>query len=356
DLDEFKKEIESKKNCKFQAKCILIAQILLNEELIVEYHPSFMEGLEFDTFFQSNQITLEVQGAHRTSWYKDVKKLEDVVNRDQNKDVYVKITEFFYLSLVIHFFNMGTITDMGSKGSFRIQIENMNGSISVESKFDEIRARIEQELRGKDSGIVKINFPAGELGNLKAREDIHNSFNAERIGDNLFIKYNSGGKEYIHRKLANSLENQNQNWWTSVNTICVVRNRDLRPDVGVWFRKPTNTQRFKPLIYSCPPPDVWIEDRNHALDNINWLQQNTTGIEFVAIGLPSGVTSFRSNPEPEMIMVHATSQLTRPTRAPYTCHWDLNFNEIWYEMDWNQFITLRCGLTINFNVVLEELL
>ena len=76
----------------------------------------------------------------------------------------------------------------------------------------------------------------------------------------------------------------------------------------------------------------------------------------MAIGLPSGVTSFRSNPEPEMIMVHATSQLTRPARAPYTCHWDLNFNEIWYKMDWNQFITLRCGLTINFNVVLEELL
>ncbi|RHZ44890.1 hypothetical protein Glove_707g48 [Diversispora epigaea] len=77
-LDELKKELESKKNRKFQEKCILITQIL-NEEPVVEYRPSFMEGLELDAFFQSNRIALEVQGAqhrlHHTSWYKDVKKL-----------------------------------------------------------------------------------------------------------------------------------------------------------------------------------------------------------------------------------------------------------------------------------------
>ncbi|CAG8814974.1 135_t:CDS:1, partial [Gigaspora margarita] len=89
DLDEFKKELESKKNRKFQEKCILITQILLNEEPIVEYRPPFMEGLELDAFFRSNRIALEVQGAqhrlHNTSWYKDVKKLEDIVNRDRKK-------------------------------------------------------------------------------------------------------------------------------------------------------------------------------------------------------------------------------------------------------------------------------
>ncbi|RHZ50409.1 hypothetical protein Glove_499g45 [Diversispora epigaea] len=71
-----------------------IAQILLNEEPIVEYCPSFLNGLELDAFFQKCQIALEVQGSqHRlnsTSWYKDVKKLESVVT-------YVKITEFFFL-------------------------------------------------------------------------------------------------------------------------------------------------------------------------------------------------------------------------------------------------------------------
>jgi hypothetical protein len=45
-----------------------------------------MQGLELDAFFQKYQITLEVQGAqhrlHNTSWYKDVKKLEDIVDHD----------------------------------------------------------------------------------------------------------------------------------------------------------------------------------------------------------------------------------------------------------------------------------
>ncbi|KAF0465229.1 uvr/rep helicase [Gigaspora margarita] len=94
-IDELKKELEFKKNRKFQEKCILIAQILLNEEPIVEYRPSFMEGLELDAFFQRHRITLEVQGAqhrhHHTSWYKDIKKLEDIVNRDRKNDAYVKI-------------------------------------------------------------------------------------------------------------------------------------------------------------------------------------------------------------------------------------------------------------------------
>jgi chromosome segregation ATPase len=42
DIDEHKKELESKKNRKFQEKCILIAQVLLGEEPVVEYRPSFM--------------------------------------------------------------------------------------------------------------------------------------------------------------------------------------------------------------------------------------------------------------------------------------------------------------------------
>ncbi|CAG8661206.1 5202_t:CDS:2, partial [Racocetra fulgida] len=89
DLDEFKKELESKKNCKFQEKCILIAQVLLGEKPIIEYRPPFLNGLELDAFFQKYQIALEVQGAqhrfHNTSWYKDIKKLEDIVNRDRLK-------------------------------------------------------------------------------------------------------------------------------------------------------------------------------------------------------------------------------------------------------------------------------
>ncbi|CAB4429476.1 unnamed protein product [Rhizophagus irregularis] len=44
-----------------------------------------MQGLELDAFFQKYRIALEVQGAHSTSWYKDIKKLEDIVNHDRKK-------------------------------------------------------------------------------------------------------------------------------------------------------------------------------------------------------------------------------------------------------------------------------
>ena len=78
---------EAKKNRKFQTRCIQIAKEILNEEPIIEYHPPFLNGLELDAFFQKCRIALEVQGAqhrfHSTSWYKDVKKLEDIINHDR---------------------------------------------------------------------------------------------------------------------------------------------------------------------------------------------------------------------------------------------------------------------------------
>ncbi|CAG8564680.1 20138_t:CDS:1, partial [Rhizophagus irregularis] len=47
------------KNRKFRDKCILIAQILLDEEPLIDYQPSFLQGLELDAFFPKHQITLE---------------------------------------------------------------------------------------------------------------------------------------------------------------------------------------------------------------------------------------------------------------------------------------------------------
>src|SRR6266540_6140568 len=88
-LEQNQAERETKKNRKFQTRCIQIAKEILNEELMIEYHPPFLNGLELDAFFQKHQIALEVQGAqhrfHSTSWYKDVKKLEDIVNRNRRK-------------------------------------------------------------------------------------------------------------------------------------------------------------------------------------------------------------------------------------------------------------------------------
>src|SRR5581483_2944071 len=74
-FDELEKESESKKNRKFQSRCIRIAKEILNEEPMIEYCPPFLNGLELDAFFQKFRIALEVQGAqhrlHNTSWYKD---------------------------------------------------------------------------------------------------------------------------------------------------------------------------------------------------------------------------------------------------------------------------------------------
>ncbi|GES88289.1 hypothetical protein GLOIN_2v229933 [Rhizophagus clarus] len=88
-LEQDQAEREVKKNRKFQTRCIQIAKEILNEEPIIEYRPPFLNGLELDAFFQKYQIALEVQGTqhrlHNTSWYKDVKKLEDIVNRDRKK-------------------------------------------------------------------------------------------------------------------------------------------------------------------------------------------------------------------------------------------------------------------------------
>ena len=88
-LEQDQAERVAKKNRKFQTRCIQIAKEILNEEPMIEYRPPFLNGLELDAFFQKHQIALEVQGAqhrfHSTSWYKDAKKLEDIVNRDRQK-------------------------------------------------------------------------------------------------------------------------------------------------------------------------------------------------------------------------------------------------------------------------------
>ncbi|CAI2189287.1 3913_t:CDS:2, partial [Funneliformis geosporum] len=54
-------ERESKKNRKFQTRCIQIAKEILNEEPMIEYRSSFLNGLELDAFFQKYQIALEMR-------------------------------------------------------------------------------------------------------------------------------------------------------------------------------------------------------------------------------------------------------------------------------------------------------
>ena len=59
--------------------------------------------------------------------------------------------------------------------------------------------------------------------------------------------------------MSNSAETFNPIWYTGSNIICCIGGAERRPDVGVWFIKPTKAQRIHPVINQCPPPDVWIE-------------------------------------------------------------------------------------------------
>ncbi|CAG8800509.1 42170_t:CDS:10, partial [Gigaspora margarita] len=97
------KNLESKKNRKFQTRCIQIAKEILNEEPITEYRPSFLNGLEIDAFFQKYRIALEVQVAqhrlHSISRYKDVKKLKDIVNHDRQKKCICQDNGIFLLEV-----------------------------------------------------------------------------------------------------------------------------------------------------------------------------------------------------------------------------------------------------------------
>ncbi|KAF0461419.1 uvr/rep helicase [Gigaspora margarita] len=56
--------------------------------------------IELDAFFYHHRITLEVQGSqhrlHNTGWYKDVKKLEDIINRDWKKRCTCQDNGIFY--------------------------------------------------------------------------------------------------------------------------------------------------------------------------------------------------------------------------------------------------------------------
>src|SRR3990170_8076034 len=82
---------------------IQIAKEILYEEPIIEYRLIFMQELELDAFFQKYQIALEMQGAqhwlHNTSWYKDVKKLEDIVDRDRQKRTLCQFNGIYLLEV-----------------------------------------------------------------------------------------------------------------------------------------------------------------------------------------------------------------------------------------------------------------
>lgn len=72
-------------------------------------------------------------------------------------------------------------------------------------------------------------------------------------------------KQRIHRRLANSAEGHNANWYVEETGLCTMRNQNQNhrdhflPDIGIWFQMPTKPERVAPIKARCPLPNVWIE-------------------------------------------------------------------------------------------------
>ncbi|POG74771.1 hypothetical protein GLOIN_2v1573077 [Rhizophagus irregularis DAOM 181602=DAOM 197198] len=153
----------------------------------------------------------------------------------------------------------------------------------------------------------------------------------------------------------------NQNWIVVSKGICVVAGDQYLPDVGVWFQNLTRRQQQNPIISRCPPPDVWVEvfydkdsDRSNALNKIALVHRQRPRIEFVGVALPNNLNRFGKNPNPQAASTAAIQHHGVPG-APYLIHWNANFNRVYYRLNWNLHVVLRCGWTIEFNHILKIL-
>ncbi|RIB15651.1 hypothetical protein C2G38_2191877 [Gigaspora rosea] len=221
-----------------------------------------------------------------------------------------------------------------------VEIANSEASNSSNCKQTTSRiSEIEKSLKGNQNcDVVKISLPINELNKVGVRDAINAKYDAEIIDGDLFIRFDGGIKERIHRRIASSCEVQKPGWYM-----------------------PTHAQMIEPIKNFCPPSDIWIEvffnrdpDRSNVINKVDFIQRTWVGIEFVGICIPHSENPISPNPHPGSTYTSATSQIIRPYRAPYVIYWDLD-GLIYYIMDWNLNLTLRCCLTIDFNIVLDIL-
>ncbi|CAG8501559.1 23351_t:CDS:2, partial [Gigaspora rosea] len=229
---------------------------------------------------------------------------------------------------------------------FKMNVEIANSEASnssnckqTTSRISELLTQIEKSLKGNQNcDVVKISLPINELNKVGVRDAINAKYDAEIIDGDLFIRFDGGIKERIHRRIASSCEVQKPGWFTEVNMTCVVSNSQLRPDVDIWIE----------VFFNRDP------DRSNVINKVDFIQRTWVGIEFVGICIPHSENPISPNPHPGSTYTSATSQIIRPYRAPYVIYWDLD-GLIYYIMDWNLNLTLRCCLTIDFNIVLDIL-
>ncbi|CAB4417359.1 unnamed protein product [Rhizophagus irregularis] len=225
----------------------------------------------------------------------------------------------------------------------------------------------EKKLNGPEQKVVKISLPQIDPKvRFDVLDSIYNFFQADRIGENLYIKFDSGEKEDIYDELRSSLKEQLPEWWSQEKVACVVHSNEYYPDVGSWQQKPSHKQRRFPFIYNCPPPQIWIEvaynitnDRERALEKIRSSKCYCCKTEFIIIVLPHGKGPYHQNPNPGSDSEEVGIPLnSRPSLAPYIGYWPSNetFDRVsWHDIVWNQHLSIGYGVRIYFNDILKYL-
>ncbi|RGB38584.1 hypothetical protein C1646_755550 [Rhizophagus diaphanus] len=196
----------------------------------------------------------------------------------------------------------------------------------------------EKKLNGPEQKVVKISLPQIDPKiRFDVLDSIYNFFQADRIGEDLYIKFDSGEKEDIYDELRNSLKEQLPEWWSQEKVACVVHSNEYYPDVA----------------YNIS------NDREQALEKIRSSKCYCCKTEFIIIVLPHGKEPYHQNPSPGSDSEEVGIPLnSHPSLAPYIGYWPSNeaFDRVsWHDIVWNQHLSIGYGVRIYFNDILKYL-
>ncbi|CAJ0832654.1 18007_t:CDS:2 [Entrophospora sp. SA101] len=192
-----------------------------------------------------------------------------------------------------------------------VDYNNKNSSHVIAQIEKEIKVALEEIPKYDDIDVIEIDLPPiNDKKHEKILETIHNIFQAERINDRLFIKFDVNGNEF-------------------------------RPDVGGWNQ--WSTRRHLSLMWHS----IGLRIVSMSLNKIEYVQPYCPNTEFVLIVITFGISPFQANLNPGIISVAVISPRTdHPSRAPYIGHWAVGaiFDAVqWHKMRWNEHIILGCG-------------
>ncbi|PKC70310.1 hypothetical protein RhiirA1_454914 [Rhizophagus irregularis] len=182
-------------------------------------------------------------------------------------------------------------------------------STSANKLIADINKKIaeEKKLNGPEQKVVKITLlQIDPKVCFDVLDSIYNFFQADRIGEDLYIKFDSGEKEDIYDELRSLLKEQLPEWW---------------------FQE----KRFL-FIYNCPPPQIWIEVAYNITDDC----------------------------ERDCIPLNSC-----PSLAPYIGYWPSNevYDRVsWHDIVWNQHLSIgyeknkKSPNTLDLKSVFEEVL